>query len=130
MSYNDGLMSRMVAATADANDVMVMISATGFTPVNTETAELAKQYGLKIIAITPQDTPLAKIADILLPIKHMETDFIYKPSASRYAMLALVDVLSMGMAVNHKNRSRDKLRRLKVALDSYRGGGDRQPLGD
>lgn len=44
--------------------------------------------------------------------------------------LALVDVLSMGMAVNHKNRSRDKLRRLKVALDSYRGGGDRQPLGD
>jgi RpiR family carbohydrate utilization transcriptional regulator len=120
----------MVAATADANDVMVMISATGFTPVITETAELAKQYGLKIIAITPQDTPLAKIADILLPIKHMETDFIYKPSASRYAMLALVDVLSMGIAVNHKNRSRDKLRRLKVALDSYRGGGDRQPLGD
>jgi len=36
----------------------------------------------------------------------------------------------MGIAVNHKNRSRDKLRRLKVALDSYRGGGDRQPLGD
>lgn len=130
VSYNDGLMSRMVAATADANDVMVMISATGFTPVITETAALAKQYGLKIIAITPQDTPLANIADILLPIKHMETDFIYKPSASRYAMLALVDVLSMGMAVNHKNRSRDKLRRLKVALDSYRGGGDRQPLGD
>ncbi len=28
------------------------------------------------------------------------------------------------------NRSRDKLRRLKVALDSHRGGGDRQPLGD
>ncbi|MCW1891260.1 hypothetical protein OK016_27370 [Vibrio chagasii] len=33
-----------------------------------------------------KDTPLASIADILrpTPIKHMETDFIYKPSASRY----------------------------------------------
>ncbi len=130
VAYNDGLMARMVAATANANDVLVMMSATGYTPVITETAELAKQYGLKVIAITPSDSPLSKIVDITLPIKHMETDFIYKPSASRYAMLALVDVISMELAVKHKNRSRDKLRRLKVALDSHRGGGDRQPLGD
>ncbi|HAS8452900.1 TPA: transcriptional regulator, partial [Vibrio vulnificus] len=40
------------------------------------------------------------------------------------------DVLSMALAVKNKRRSRDKLRRLKVALDSHRGGGDRQPLGD
>lgn len=130
VAYNDGMLSRMVAATADSNDVLVMMSATGYTPVITETAQLAKQYGLKIIAICPAQTPLAEIADVSLPIEHQETDFIYKPSASRYAMLALVDVISMELAVNHKRRSRDKLRRLKVALDSHRGGGDRQPLGD
>ncbi len=130
VAYNDGMLSRMVAATADSNDVLVMMSASGYTPVIIETAQLAKQYGLKIIAICPTKTPLAEIADITLPIVHQETDFIYKPSASRYAMLALVDVISMELAVNHKRRSRDKLRRLKVALDSHRGGGDRQPLGD
>ncbi|WP_087017182.1 MurR/RpiR family transcriptional regulator [Thaumasiovibrio subtropicus] len=130
VAYNDGLLSRMVASTADTNDILIMMSATGYTPLITETAELAKQYGLKVIAITPSQTPLANIADINLPIQHQETDFIYKPSASRYAMLALVDVLAMALAVNHKNRSRDKLRRLKVALDAHRGGGDRQPLGD
>ncbi len=130
VAYNDGMLSRMVAATADSNDVLVMMSASGYTPVIIETAQLAKQYGLKIIAICPTKTPLADIADITLPIVHQETDFIYKPSASRYAMLALVDVISMELAVNHKRRSRDKLRRLKVALDSHRGGGDRQPLGD
>lgn len=130
VAYNDGLMSRMIASTADSNDVIVMLSATGYTPAIVETAELAKEYGVKVIAITPNSTPLAKIADLTLPIEHQETDFIYKPSASRYAMLALVDVLSMALAVNHKRRSRDKLRRLKLALDSYRGGLDRQPLGD
>lgn len=130
VAYNDGLMSRMIASTADSNDVLVMLSATGYTPTILETAELAKEYGVKVIAITPKATPLAGIADLTLPIEHQETDFIYKPSASRYAMLALVDVLSMALAVNHKRRSRDKLRRLKLALDSYRGGLERQPLGD
>lgn len=130
VAYNDGLMSRMIASTADGNDVIVTLSATGYTPAIIESAELAKEYGVKVIAITPKATPLAKIADLTLPIEHQETDFIYKPSASRYAMLALVDVLSMALAVNHKRRSRDKLRRLKLALDSYRGGLDRQPLGD
>jgi len=130
VAYNDGLLARMIASTADSNDVLVMLSATGYTPTIIETAELAKQYRVKIIAITPSSTPLSDIADLTLPIEHQETDFIYKPSASRYAMLALVDVLSMALAVNHKRRSRDKLRRLKLALDSYRGGLDRQPLGD
>ncbi len=130
VAYNDGLLSRMIAATAESNDVLVMISSTGYTPIVVETAQLAKEYGLKIIAITPNNTPLAELASLVLPIKHQETDFIYKPSASRYAMLALVDVISMAIAVKNKRRSRDKLRRLKIALDAHRGGLDRQPLGD
>ncbi|EAR55502.1 Transcriptional regulator [Photobacterium sp. SKA34] len=120
----------MIAATADNNDVLVMISSTGYTPMLVESAQLAKEYGLQIIAITPNNTPLAGLASLVLPIKHQETDFIYKPSASRYAMLALVDVISMAIAVKNKRRSRDKLRRLKIALDAHRGGLERQPLGD
>ncbi|MEZ9230973.1 MurR/RpiR family transcriptional regulator [Vibrio amylolyticus] len=130
VAYNDGMLAQMVAATADKSDVFVIISATGYTPVLVETAQLAKKYGMKVIAITPVDTPLANNVDLLLPIQHDETDFIYKPSASRYAMLALVDVISLELAVAHKRQSRDKLRRLKMALDSHRGGNERQPLGD
>lgn len=130
VAYNDGLLTRMIAATADANDVLVILSATGHTPEIVQTAKLAKQYDLNIIAITPIDSPLAELASVLLPIQHMETEFIYKPSAIRFAMLALVDVIAMGLAVKNKKRSRDKLRRLKVALDSYREGSGRQPLGD
>ncbi|KLV11665.1 MULTISPECIES: MurR/RpiR family transcriptional regulator [Photobacterium] len=129
-AYNDGLLARMVAATADSNDVMVVISATGYTPEVVEPASIAKQYGMSVIAITAKDSPLAEVSDLVLPIVTKETDFIYKPSASRYAMMAMIDVLSTELALSHKRRSRDKLRRLKMALDSHRGGEDRQPLGD
>jgi len=129
-SYCDGLQVRMVASTADANDVILIMSVTGYTPTIVETAELAKHYGVKVIAITVVDSPLAELSDLVLPITTKETDFIYKPSASRYAMLAMVDVLAMELAVSHKRRSRDRLRRLKLALDAHRGGIDRQPLGD
>lgn len=129
-AYHDGLLTRMVAATAESSDVMVVMSITGYTPAILDAVQLAKQYGVKVIAMTQADSPLAQTCDLLLPITTQETDFIYKPSASRYAMLALVDVIAMQLAVTHKRRSRDRLRRLKLALDSYRGGGDRQPLGD
>ncbi|EMQ2876433.1 MurR/RpiR family transcriptional regulator [Vibrio navarrensis] len=130
VAYHDGLLTRMVAATAERSDVMLMLSASGYTPDLLESAQLAREYGLKVIVICPPRTPLAQKADLLLPIQYHETDFIYKPSASRYAMLALIDVLAMALAVKNKRRSRDKLRRLKVALDSHRGGEERQPLGD
>ncbi|MEI6897377.1 MAG: MurR/RpiR family transcriptional regulator [Psychromonas sp.] len=129
-AYNDGLLSRMVAATADRNDILFMISATGLTFEIVETAKLAKQYGIKIISITPKGTPLADLSDLTFPIVNRETDFIYRPSAYRYAMLALVDVISMKLAVTYKRRSRERLRRLKLALDAHRGGDGRQPLGD
>ncbi|MBD8512082.1 MurR/RpiR family transcriptional regulator [Photobacterium sp. 2_MG-2023] len=129
-AYNDGLLARMVASTADSKDVMVALSVTGYTAEVVEPASIAKQYGLKVIAITAPDSPLAKVSDVVLPLVTDETDFIYKPSASRYAMMALIDVLSTELALSQKRRSRDRLRRLKLALDSHRGGDDRQPLGD
>ncbi|QUJ66480.1 MurR/RpiR family transcriptional regulator [Photobacterium sp. GJ3] len=129
-AYNDGLLARMVASTADSKDVMVALSVTGYTAEVVEPASIAKQYGLKVIAITAPDSPLAQVSDVVLPLVTDETDFIFKPSASRYAMMALIDVLSTELALSQKRRSRDRLRRLKLALDSHRGGDDRQPLGD
>ena len=65
-----------------------------------------------------------------MPLASRETDFIYFPSSSRYAMMAAVDMLALGLALRHRSRTRDKLRRLKITLDAHRGGDNRQPLGD
>lgn len=127
---SDGLLVRMMAAAVARQDVVVALSLGGYTQEVVESAAIARQYGAKVVAITPAGTPLAAQADVLLALVVRENDYIYKPSTSRYAMLAMVDVLATALAMANKRQSRDRLRRIKLALDSHRGGEDRQPLGD
>ncbi|MCV5934835.1 MurR/RpiR family transcriptional regulator, partial [Escherichia coli] len=44
--------------------------------------------------------------------------------------LAMVDVLATELAMANKAQAKDRLRRIKLVLDSHRGGANRQPLGD
>nr|WP_286009619.1 MurR/RpiR family transcriptional regulator [Salinicola sp. S1-1-2] len=129
-AYPQSLLPRMVASTLEPSDVVVALSVSGYTPEINDAAALAREYGARVIAITAVGSPLANIADLALPIATRETDYIYFPSSSRYAMMAAIDMLALGLALRHRTRTRDKLRRLKIALDAHRGGDDRQPLGD
>jgi RpiR family carbohydrate utilization transcriptional regulator len=130
IAQSDGLLVRMMAAAVSKNDVVIALSLGGYTQEVVESAAIARQYGAKVVAIAPPDTPLATQADVLLGLVVRENDYIYKPSTSRYAMLAMVDVLATELAMANKRQSRDRLRRIKLALDSHRGGANRQPLGD
>ncbi|WP_082890285.1 MurR/RpiR family transcriptional regulator [Halotalea alkalilenta] len=129
-AYHQALLPRMAAATLDGGDVVVALSSTGHTPEINDAVRLARRNGANTIGLTATGSPLVDHLDILLPIATRESDFVYHPSSSRYAMLAAIDVLAMGLALRHRSRSRDKLRRLKLALDAHRGGPERQPLGD
>ena len=71
------------------------------------------------MAIFPE-SDLGKFADFHLPIATQESDYIFKPSASRYVMLAAIDILSSELAMKNQRKSREKLRRLKTHLDSHR----------
>ncbi|ARU89944.1 MurR/RpiR family transcriptional regulator [Pseudomonas sp. M30-35] len=130
VSQSDGLLVRMMCSAVTPNDVVLALSLGGYTPEIIESAAMARQYGAKVIAITPEETPLAANADLVLPLIVRENDYIFKPSTSRYAMLAMVDVLATELAMANKSQTKDRLRRIKLALDSHRGGVDRQPLGD
>ncbi|EPH1427564.1 TPA: MurR/RpiR family transcriptional regulator [Klebsiella aerogenes] len=130
VSQNDGLLVRMMSSAVTAKDVVIVLSLGGYTKEMIESAAIARQYGAKIVAITPPETPLAAQADLLLPLLVSENDYIFKPSASRYAMLAMVDVLATELAMANKPQAKDRLRRIKLALDDHRDGVDRLPLGD
>ena len=130
VSQSDGLLVRMMCSSVASNDVVLALSLGGYTQEVVESAVIARQYGAKVIAITPADTPLAYNADVVLPLVVRENDYIFKPSTSRYAMLAMVDVLATELAMVNKTQTKNRLRRIKLALDSHRGGIDRQPLGD
>ena len=130
VSQSDGLLVRMMCSAVSPNDVVLALSLGGYTQEVVDSAAIARQYGAKVIAITPEATPLAENADLVLPLIVRENDYIFKPSTSRYAMLATVDVLATELAVVNKAETKTRLRRIKLALDSHRGGADRQPLGD
>ncbi|MNT02470.1 HTH-type transcriptional regulator RpiR [compost metagenome] len=136
-SYQDGLLQKMVAATLSRDDVVLAFSASGRVPEMLASCEIAREYGARLVAVTALGSPLAARADVLLPVRTLETDFIFKPSASRYAMLMVLDVLATQCALLQPDQSKERLRRLKYVLDSHRGesgparGPDsRQPLGD
>ena len=130
VSQSDGLLVRMMSSAVTAKDVVIVLSLGGYTKEMIESAAIARQYGAKIVAITPPETPLAAQADLLLPLLVSENDYIFKPSASRYAMLAMVDVLATELAMANKPQAKDRLRRIKLALDDHRDGVARLPLGD
>lgn len=129
-TYHDPVLQRMVAATLGPQDVVLALSTTGQVPEIIASANVAREYGAQVLAITAIASPLAALADELLPVQALETDFIYKPSSSRYAMMMMIDVLATEVALAQSEHSKEMLRRVKYVLDTHRGGGDRQPLGD
>ncbi|BCL77368.1 RpiR family transcriptional regulator [Jeongeupia sp. HS-3] len=129
-AYSDAVMMKIVAATLSPDDVLLLLSVSGITPEILAAAEIARAYGARVIAITAAGSPLAALADVLLPITTSETDFIFKPSASRYAMMFAIDLLATEYALRQSAHSKEMLRRVKYALDEYRGGDNRLPLGD
>ena len=119
-----------LAATLGPEHAVIVCSLTGQTPELIEAVKLAHNYGAKVIAITRPDSPLAELADVVLALQGVETSFIYKPTAARYGMLLAIDVLATELALSMPEANQERLRRIKLALDDYRGGDDCLPLGD
>ena len=127
---HDPVMMRVTAATLGPEHALIVCSLTGLTPELLDVVELARNYDARIVAITLADSPLAQLADVLLPLQPAETSFIYKPTAARYGMLLAIDLLATELALAMPDDNQERLRRIKLALDDYRGGPDSLPLGD
>ncbi|OUM05540.1 MurR/RpiR family transcriptional regulator [Pseudomonas syringae] len=126
----DPVMMRMIAATLGPQHSLIVCSLSGRTPELLDAVTLARSYGARVLAITLPDSPLAQLADVVLPLQIAETNFIYKPTAARYGMLLTIDVLATELALLGPEDNQERLRRIKLALDEYRGGEDGLPLGD
>jgi DNA-binding MurR/RpiR family transcriptional regulator len=131
-AYHDPVLMRMASAVAGPDHLILALSLTGRTPELLDAIRIGQQYGVKVLAITMPQSPLAELADVTLPLRVDETDFIYKPTAARYGMLLAIDILMTQFALLHAEENQERLRRVKWVLDTYRDDGrhDRLPLGD
>ncbi|WP_394189729.1 MurR/RpiR family transcriptional regulator [Pseudoalteromonas atlantica] len=128
-AYSDPMMMRMAASTVNKGDAVICLSLSGVSPDVMDAAKIAKEYGAVIITICP-DSELSALADFQLPIKTQESDYIFKPSAARYVMMAALDILSSEVAMRNQRRSKEKLRRLKIQLDQHRDKNSNMPPAD
>lgn len=130
ISHSDPYVLKMTAATLKPNDLVIAISGTGRTREVIEVVELAKHYRAKTIGITAPDSDLAAICDVKLTVDIPEYPDPLKPTASRYAFLLIIDLLSTAVGYRLDPSARETLRRIKYTVLSHRKGKVLEPLGD
>lgn len=122
--------ARMTAATLKPGDVLLVISSNGRTPEVVETVAIARRYGATTIAITAPDSPLAGAVDIGLTVSIAEYPDALTPTASRFAFLAILDLVAAATGYQLGPVSRENLRRIKFNIMDTDASNRLEPLGD
>lgn len=120
----------MRTAGAPKGTVIIASSSSGNNLPLARTLAIASEYGIPRIVLARPGSPVAAEADILLSIDVPEQDDILRPSAARYAFLAMIDIVSQTVATRMRTPAIASMRRIKHQLVVNRDGDDTQPLGD
>ena len=129
-AYVDPQLQRMSASVAGPGTVIVAFSISGRSRSVLDGVRIARQYGAHAIAVTVEDSPLAAVADTLVPFHFQEDGDLYKPSSSRYALLAIVDILAMSTAETLGPAVLELLRRVRQSLATVEMTDPHYPIGD
>ncbi|MCS3430414.1 MurR/RpiR family transcriptional regulator [Klebsiella sp. BIGb0407] len=119
--YSDDIVvQRMNCMNCNEQDVVVLISHTGRTKNLVQLAQLARENGAVVVAITSEDSPLSREATLSLLLDVPEDTDIYMPMVSRLAQLTVIDVLATGFILRRGAKFRTNLKRVKEALKESR----------
>ncbi len=129
-SHVDGYLQRMLASTLTVGDLVFAISATGQPAELLDSVAIARQYGARTISLTKAGSELSIQTDLSIQIDLTENPDIYKPSASRFVFLAIIDVLATGTAHKRPEVFKENLRRIRTSLLPLSGDTSPKPVGD
>ena len=104
------------ASIAEPNDTLVLLSHSGRWKEFVRAAEIAKNRGATVIAITIPDSALAETASILFPCRVVEDTNVFTPMSSRLGQLALLDSILVALALTQGTDAAERLRLSKDAL--------------
>lgn len=130
LAQTDGQLQRMYAAVATPETTLLAFSVSGYARSVIEAVEVAQQYGAATVAITAPDSALAKVADTVILLQPVEDGNIYKPTSSRYALLAIVDMIATTVAESRGPKVLENLRRIKQSVNTLKVDDPKLPLGD
>jgi DNA-binding MurR/RpiR family transcriptional regulator len=126
----DGQLQRMYAAVATPETTLVAFSTSGYARSVVEAVTLARQYGVHTVAITAPGSALAAAAETVITFQPIEDGNIYKPTSSRFALLAVLDMIATATAESRDTKIMEGLRRIKQTLNTLKIDDPRLPIGD
>lgn len=129
-AHTDPQLQRMSASVLEPRAVVIGFSISGQANSVNDAIAIARQYGASAIVVTMPNSPLARAGDALLPLVFKEDTNLYKPSATRYALLAAVDILAMATAEAIGPKVLEQLRRVRHSLTSQNIRNPNLPIGD
>lgn len=116
--YNsDSHFQAMIASIYDENDCIVAISSTGSNKELVENIKIARENGVKIIAITSNSkSPISKVSNVVLISYGIETSFKSEAMESRISALTLIDCLFVGVCLKNKDDYFKHLAKIRSAI--------------
>lgn len=130
IAHTDPQLQRMSASVLAPGSLVVAFSISGQAASIIDAVTIAGQYGAGAVVVTTPGTPLARAGDGLLPFTFKEDNNLYKPSSTRYALLAAVDILALATAEAIGPRVLEPLRRVRHSLASQNIRDPNLPIGD
>ena len=127
---SDHAMNAMLSAAAQPGTVVFGSSFSGRDAGLLHCLDLLRQRAIPTIVVTRGGSPVAAAADVVIAIDLPEGKNIFRPTSTRYAYLAAVDILANLVAYADRSRATRILRAIKEDLVRRRDGDDRQVLGD
>lgn len=119
--FSDTHMAAMAAAMMKPGQVFVAISHSGSTLDVIEAVKAAKKAGATTIGIVSYaKSPLSKLVTHTLQVGSAETGFRFEPMASRIAQLCVVDVLSVGVALQRSDEVISNLNKSRSVIANKR----------
>lgn len=119
--FDDAHMMMMSAALLTPDDVAVAFSHSGATTAVIEALELARKNGARTIAVTNYaDSPLARLADVVLCSTAQNSPLLGENATARIAQLNLLDALFVATAQRDRKAADANLGRTMRAVQSKR----------
>ena len=101
-AYIDPRVQLLAAQVLGPGDVAFIVSPSGRKDELLAVADIARERGAKVLAITASQTPLARKADVALIVDHTEDVDLHLPMVSRVLHLLMVDIVTVGMAMQRQ----------------------------
>jgi glucokinase len=108
----------LTAGTIQPGTVAIIISSVGKLPELLALQEKIQSRGAALIAVTANQSPLARKADVALVAEHNENVSTHLPMISRLLHLLLIDILIVGLEMRYAQTSQSQPQALEGAAEN------------